>query len=59
MPEPWVHYAPIDLGNISGSVDALMDRQGQWADIAEAWRAWAIEHYAPKATALRVLRQLL
>jgi hypothetical protein len=59
MPEPWVHYAPIDLGNISGSVDALMDRQGQWADIAEAGRAWAIEHYAPKATALRLLRQLL
>jgi hypothetical protein len=59
MPEPWVHYAPIDLGDVTGSVEALMDRQSQWADIAEAGRAWAIEHYAPKATALRVLRQLL
>jgi hypothetical protein len=59
MPEPWVHYAPIDLDDISGSVDALMERRNQWADIAEAGRTWAIAHYAPKPTALRVLRQLL
>jgi hypothetical protein len=59
MPEPWVHYVPIDLDNIKGSVEALMDHEKQWADIAEAGRTWAIEHYAPKPTALRVLGQLL
>jgi hypothetical protein len=59
MPEPWVHYAPIDLDNIKGSVEALMDHEKHWADIAEAGRAWAITHYAPKPTALRVLSQLL
>jgi|GEM_PF-1023094 len=59
MPEPWVHYAPIDLNDIAGSVDALMDHEKQWPDIAEAGRTWAIEHYAPKPTALRVLEQML
>jgi hypothetical protein len=59
IPEAWVHYAPIDLDDIKGSVDALMDHEKYWPDIAEAGRAWAIEHYAPKPTALRVLGQLL
>lgn len=59
MPEPWVHYAPIDLDDLKGSVAALMDREKQWPDIAEAGRAWAIAHYAPKPTALRVLRQMM
>lgn len=59
MPKPWIHYAPIDLDDIKGSVTALMDHEAQWPAIAEAGRAWAIEHYAPKPTALRVLRQML
>ncbi len=59
LPEPWVHYAPIDLDDIKGSAEALMDHQKHWPDIAEAGRAWAIKHYAPKPTALRVLGQLL
>lgn len=59
MPEPWVHYAPIDLDDLKGSVARLMDHEKQWPDIAEAGRAWAITHYAPKPTALRFLQQLL
>ncbi|MDX2144529.1 MAG: hypothetical protein SFV19_14320 [Rhodospirillaceae bacterium] len=59
MPKPWVHYVPIDLDDLKGSVAALMDREKIWGEIAEAGRAWAIEHYAPRPTALRVLRQML
>jgi hypothetical protein len=59
MPQPWVHYAPIDLDDLKGSVAALLDHEKHWPEIAEAGRAWAIEHYAPKPTALRVLRQMV
>jgi len=59
MPQPWVHYAPIDLDDLKGSVAALMDHEKQWPEIAEAGRAWALEHYAPTPTALRVLRQMI
>ncbi len=58
-PEPWTHYVPIDLDDIAGSVTALMDRESEWAAIADAGRAWALEHYAPKPTALRVLSDML
>ena len=58
LPEPWVHYAPIDLDDIAGSVTQLMDRQSEWESIAEAGRAWAIEHYAPQPTTLRVLNAM-
>lgn len=54
-PQAWVHYAPIDLDDIAGSVDALMAREKDWAAIAAAGRAWALEHYAPVPTAVRVL----
>lgn len=40
MPENWKHYIGIDLKNPSAFLDRL---------------AWAIEHYAPKAIALRFL----
>ena len=54
-PEAWVHYAPIDLDDIKGSMEQLLDRENEWPDIAERGRAWAIAHYAPKPTAARVL----
>jgi hypothetical protein len=59
LPKPWVHYAPIDLDDVAGSVEQLMDRQRQWEAIAEAGRAWAIAHYAPKPTAIRALTDML
>jgi len=59
MPEPWVHYAPIDLDDIKGAVETLLDREKDWPAIAAAGRDWAIAHYAPRPTALRVLEQML
>lgn len=58
-PQPWVHYAPIDLDDLKGSVAALLDHEKQWPEIAAAGRAWAIEHYAPAITAKRVLSQMI
>ncbi len=55
MPKAWEHYVPIDLDDIKGSAEALMDRSGEWEDIAERGRAFALEHYAPAPTAQYVL----
>ena len=41
-PEAWAHYAPIDLDDIKGSVEQLLDREKDWPAIAEQGRAWAI-----------------
>ena len=59
MPEPWKHYVPIDLDDIAGSADALMDRASDWEAIAEQGRAWAIAHYAPLPTATYVFNAAL
>ena len=59
MPEAWAHYVPIDLDDIAGSVARILEREKDWPAIAEAGRAWAIQHYAPKPTAERVLTAML
>lgn len=58
MPEPWTHYIPLDLENLTASADAIWDRRDEWASIAESGRAWAIEHYAPAPTATRILIEM-
>jgi len=58
-PTPWVHYVPIDLDDIAGSADAMLEREKDWPAIAAQGRAWAMEHYAPKPTATRVLSKIL
>jgi hypothetical protein len=55
MPVPWRHYVPLDLSNLTGSVEELMARQNEWADIAAAGRAWALQFYSPQAVAERFL----
>lgn len=59
MPEPWVHYAPIDLADLKGSVEQLLDREKEWPEIAARGRAWALEHYAPAPTAARMASEIL
>ena len=55
MPEPWVHYVPLDLANLERAAADLWERRGEWPTIAAQGRAWAVEHYAPAPTADRVL----
>jgi hypothetical protein len=59
MPKAWEHYVPIDLDDIAGSAQALMDRSSEWEDIAERGRAFALNHYAPAPTAQYVLNTAL
>ena len=58
-PTAWEHYVPIDLDNIADSVTHMMDREKDWPAIAEAGRAWAVTHYAPRPTAARVLSAMM
>lgn len=58
MPKPWVHYAPLDLFDLKGSLEQLMDREREWAAIAERGREWALAHYAPVPTASYMLSEI-
>ncbi|MEO0834768.1 MAG: glycosyltransferase family 1 protein [Cyanobacteria bacterium J06642_3] len=55
MPENWRHYIGIDLDNMSESIDRIIEQPELLERISHEGRAWAIENYAPKATALRFL----
>jgi hypothetical protein len=58
-PKAWEHYVPVDLDNITSSVTHMLDREKEWPAIAAQGRAWAVELYAPKPTAARVLSRML
>ncbi|MEM9510971.1 MAG: glycosyltransferase family 1 protein [Cyanobacteria bacterium P01_E01_bin.35] len=55
MPENWRHYIGIDLDNMSESIERIIEQPELLEHISREGRAWAIENYAPKATALRFL----
>lgn len=55
MPENWKHYVGIDLDNLESAIAIMREQPELLAQIAVAGRSWAIEHYAPKPTALRFL----
>ena len=55
MPENWRHYIGIDLDNITEAIDLLVEEPELLPQIAAEGRAWAIENYAPQATAKRFL----
>ncbi len=55
MPENWRHYVGIDLDNIAESIARITEQPELLERIAAKGRAWAIENYAPKPTAIRFL----
>ena len=55
MPENWRHYIGIDLDNISEAIERIADEPELLARISAEGRTWAIDNYAPKASALRFL----
>jgi hypothetical protein len=58
MPQNGIHYAGIDL-LARDSTQSLRDSSLQdLAKIAEAGRAWALEHYSPAAVARRLMSLL-
>jgi len=56
MPVRWKHYIPLNLADLKGSVAELMDRKIEWEAIAEAGKAWALDHYTPIPTARRFIK---
>lgn len=57
MPRHGTHYFGVDLGRTRMFFDFLSEEPERIAHIAEAGREWAVEHYAPRAVALRFLRK--
>lgn len=55
MPEPFVHYVPVRPDNAAAVLDRLMREPGLGERIAAQGRAWALEHYSPRALARRFL----
>jgi len=55
MPENWKHYIGLNLEDIKGDVERLMDERDKIPEIAENGRTWALAHYSPLATAKRFL----
>jgi hypothetical protein len=59
MPQNGVHYVGVRLDRVEETVAFLTHAApGQLATIAEAGRAWALEHYSPKAIALRFVGEM-
>jgi len=55
MPENWKHYIGLNLEDIKGDLERLMDERDKIPEIAENGRTWALAHYSPLATAKRFL----
>lgn len=58
MPENQRHYLGVDFNHLDDTIDLLHSDPGCLQRIAKAGRAWALEHYSPKAVAARFLREL-
>jgi hypothetical protein len=55
MPENWRHYIGIDLDNVQATIDKIAENPEILEYIAQEGRNWAIKHYSPVPTALRLL----
>lgn len=55
MPVAWKHYIPVDFAEPKATVERMMAEKSRWAEIAEAGREWAIQHYSPDAVASRFM----
>jgi len=55
MPENWKHYIGLNLEDVKGDIERLIDERDKIPEIAENGRLWALAHYSPLATAKRFL----
>lgn len=59
MPQNGVHYVGLRLDRIGETIEFLSTASDdQLAAIGEAGRAWALEHYSPKAVAVRFAEKI-
>ncbi len=55
MPENWRHYIGVDLDNVEATIDRIAENPEILEYISQEGRTWAIKHYSPVPTALRLL----
>ncbi len=55
MPVNWTHYIGIDFSRADDAVDRIAADPAILGRVAAAGRAWALEHYSPRALASRLL----
>lgn len=55
MPENWKHYLGVDFARVDRFIARLREEPATLDRIAENGRRWALEHYSPRAAALRLL----
>ena len=55
MPINWEHYIGLNLEDVKGDVERLMDEYDRLPSIAMNGRLWALENYSPIAVAKRFL----
>ena len=55
MPENWKHYIGINLENVDADIERLKSKPACLERIAAAGREWAVENYAPRKVATRML----
>ena len=56
MPQNWQHYVGVDLTNMPGTISKICDNPSLLENISFKGRQWALEHYSPVPTALRLIR---
>lgn len=56
MPINWHHYIGVDLDNIQETIDRINDEPEILEKIGSEGKKWCLEHYSPRATALRFLK---
>lgn len=58
MPENWVHYIGLDLSNLERDLQRMKNSPGILEEIGKAGRLWVLEHYTPRASAIRFLKDI-
>jgi hypothetical protein len=58
QPEPYDHYLPVRFDDLKSSVLGIKRRVSELQTAGMTGRSWALEHYAPRKVAVRLLEHL-
>lgn len=58
MPENWKHYIGVDFRNLNRDIRRIAESPALLEDVAAQGRRWAIENYAPRKVAERLIDHL-
>jgi hypothetical protein len=56
MPEPWRDYIPVDLAEPRATAERILAERSRLPEIGASGRAFALQHYAPRPVAERLIR---